>query len=174
MLDPWLGFVTPLLVRSATQFGPPPPPTLTSALYTRDFKEVKDYGSATSTVRSPEHTATAKFFSGNAVIQLNATLRDQATVRNLDIAQSARMFAATEMSMADALITVWHAKYVYGLWRPITAVNLADTDGNPETTADPSWVPLFTTPAYPEYPAATTRSPRPRLAHSKTCSTPSS
>ena len=53
MFDPWLGSVTPLLVRSATQFGPPGPPTLTSARYTRDFTEVKAYGSATSTVRQP-------------------------------------------------------------------------------------------------------------------------
>jgi hypothetical protein len=153
MFDPWLGFVTPLLVHSATQFEPPPPPALTSDRYTRDFKEVKAYGSATSTVRMPAQTATALFFSGNAFVQFNAALRDQAAVRNLDIVQSARMFAAIDMSAADAIITVWHAKYVYGLWRPITAVNLADTDGNPNTTADPNWVPLITTPAYPEYPS---------------------
>ena len=114
MFDPWLGFVTPLLVHSATQFAPPPPPTLTSDRYTRDFTEVKDYGSATSTARNADQTATALFFSGNALVQFNATLRDQATVRGLDIAQSARMFAAADMSTADALITVWHAKYVYG------------------------------------------------------------
>jgi hypothetical protein len=153
MFDPWLGFVTPLLVQSATQFGPPPPPTLTSDLYTRDFNEIKAYGSATSSARSPEQTATALFFSGNSFVQFNAALRDQASLRHLDIAQSARMFAATDMSTADALITVWHAKYVYGLWRPITAVNLADTDGNPATTADPNWVPLVNTPPYPEYPS---------------------
>jgi hypothetical protein len=153
MFDPWLGFVTPLLVHSATQFGPPPPPTLTSDLYTRDFNEVKAYGSATSTARSTEQTATARFFSGNTLVQFNATLRDQATMRGLDIAQSARMFAAADMSTADAVITVWHAKYVYGLWRPITAVNLADTDGNPATSPDPTWVPLLTTPPYPEYPS---------------------
>ena len=153
MFDPWLGFVTPLLVNSATQFAPPPPPTLTSDLYTRDFTEIKDYGSKTSTARNAEQTATALFFSGNALVQFNATLRDQATMRNLDIAQSARMFAAADMSTADAIITVWHAKYVYGLWRPITAVNLAETDGNPATSPDPTWVPLATTPAYPEYPS---------------------
>jgi hypothetical protein len=153
MFDPWLGFVTPLLVHSATQFGPPPPPALTSDRYARDFNEVKAYGSATSAVRTPEQTATALFFSGNAFVQFNAVLRDQATQRNLDIVQSARMFAGVDMSVADAIITVWRAKYVYGLWRPITAVNLADTDGNPDTTADPTWVPLITTPPYPEYPS---------------------
>jgi hypothetical protein len=176
MFDPWLGFVTPLLVHSATQFAPPPPPTLSSDLYTRDFNEVKALGGDGITTRSGRtdaQTATALFFSGNAFVQFNATLRDQATVRGLDIAQSARMFAAADISTADALITVWHAKYVYGFWRPITAVNLADTDGNPATSPDPTWKPLLTTPAYPEYSsgynsvAATTTGVLEQLFHTK-------
>ncbi len=173
MFDPWLGFVKPLLAHSATQFGPAPPPTLSSDLYTQAFDDVKAYGSATSTARNVEQTATARFFSGNAFVQFNATLRDQAMVRDLDIAQSARIFAAADMSTADAFITVWHAKYVFGFWRPITAINLADTDGNPATTPDPSWVPLLTTPAYPEYPsgynsaAATTTGVLEQLFHTR-------
>jgi hypothetical protein len=153
MLDPWLGFVTPLLVRSPFQFAPPPPPTLTSAQYTSDINEVKDSGSATSTARTPDQTATARFFSGNPVAQFNYGLRDQVTLRNLDVVDAARMFAGADMSVADAIITVWRAKYDYGYWRPITAINLADTDGNPATIADPTWTPLLTTPAYPEYPS---------------------
>jgi hypothetical protein len=153
MLDPWLGFVTPLLVRTPFQFAPPPPPALTSLQYTRDFVESKAYGSATSTVRTPEQTATAVFFSSNPVVLFNAGLRDQVTVRNLDLVDAARMFAGADMSVADAIITVWRAKYDYGFWRPITAINLADTDGNPLTIADPTWVPWSTTPPYPEYPS---------------------
>jgi len=152
MTTPWLGFVTPLLVRSPLQFGPPPPPTLTSARYTGDFNEVKAFGSATSTVRTPAQTDTARFFSGNPLIQYNGGLRDQVAVRHLDIVDAARMFAAVDMSVADAFISVWRAKYDYGLWRPITAINLADSDGNPATVADPTWTPLLTTPPYPEYP----------------------
>jgi hypothetical protein len=154
MLVPWLGFVTPMLVRSATQFGPPsPPPALTSARYTRDFAEVKALGSLDSTVRTPAQTSTAMFFSGNAMVQFNTALRDQVAVRNLDITDAARMFAAIDMATADVDITVWHAKYVYGFWRPITAINLADTDGNPATSPDPGWQPLLVTPPYPEYPS---------------------
>jgi hypothetical protein len=153
MQAPWMAFVTPLLVRSATQFAPPPPPALTSARYTRDFNETKAFGSKTSAVRTPAQTSTAMFFSGSALVQYNAALRDQVTVRHLDITGAARMFAAIDMSVADAEITVWRAKYVYGFWRPITAINLADTDGNPDTAPDPSWVPLFDTPPYPEYPS---------------------
>jgi hypothetical protein len=153
MSAPWLGFVTPLLVRSATQFAPPAPPALTSKRYTRDFDEVKALGSLNSTARTPAQTSTALFFSGNALIQYNTALRDQVNVRHLDIVDAARMFAAIDMSVADAEISVWHAKYVYGLWRPITAINLADTDGNPDTSPDRSWVPLRPTPNYPEYPS---------------------
>ena len=151
MAVPWLGGVTPLLVRSATQFAPPPPPALTSPRYTRDFAEVKAVGSASSTVRTADQTATALFFSGNAVVQYNAALRDQAASRGLDIVQAARMFAAVNMTVSDAIITAWRAKLFYGIWRPSTAIQLADTDGNPATTADPTWTPLLVNPPYPDY-----------------------
>jgi hypothetical protein len=152
MIVPWMGDVTPLLVPSGATFGEPgPPPAMTSAAYTRDFNEVKSLGSATSATRTPEQTSTAQFFSGNAAVQFNAALRDQLAVRQLDIVDAARLAAAVDMSEADAIIAVWHAKYLYGFWRPITANNLADTDGNPATVADPNWTPLLTTPAYPDY-----------------------
>ena len=38
-------------------------------------------------------------------------------------------------------------------WRPVSSIPLADTDGNPSTAADPTWLPLITTPSHPEYPA---------------------
>jgi hypothetical protein len=151
MAVPWLGGVTPLLVRSATQFAPPPPPALTSTRYTRDFAEVKAVGSTTSAVRTADQTATALFFSGNAAVQLSAALRDQAAKRGLDIVDAARMFAAANMIASDAVITVWRAKLFYGVWRPSTAIQLADTDGNPATTADPAWTPLLVNPPYPDY-----------------------
>jgi hypothetical protein len=151
-LTPWLGAVTPLMIRSGAQFGEPgPPPALTSARYTRDFNEVKSLGAVNSTTRTPEQTATALFFSGSAFVQTNAALRNQVDVRNLDIVHAARLFAAVDMTVADALISVWHAKYLYGFWRPVTAIQLAGTDGNPLTTADPTWQPLLATPPYPDY-----------------------
>jgi len=47
----------------------------------------------------------------------------------------------------------WDAKYTYVFWRPITAIRLASTDGNPATTDDPAWTPLLVTPNFPEYPS---------------------
>lgn len=149
---PWLGFVTPLLVKSSDQFGEPgPPPKLTSARYTKEFNEVKALGSLNSTQRTTEQTEIAKFYSGNGLIQFNVALRDQVIVRKLDIVNAARMFAAVDMSVADAIISVWHSKYVYPFWRPITAIQLAETDGSPATPADPSWQPMLATPPYPDY-----------------------
>jgi hypothetical protein len=149
---PWLGFVTPLLVKSSDQFGEPgPPPKLTSARYTKEFNEVKALGSLNSTQRTTEQTEIAKFYSGNGLVQFNVALRDQVIVRKLDIVNAARMFAAVDMSVADAIISVWHSKYVYPFWRPITAIQLAETDGNPATPADPSWQPMLATPPYPDY-----------------------
>ena len=69
----------------------------------------------------------------------------------MDISDTARLFAAVDMSITDSIIAVWDAKYHYGYWRPITAIQLADTDGNPDTVADATWEPLVATPPYPDY-----------------------
>ena len=151
MSAPWLGFVRPLMLRSVIPYVPGPPPALTSARYTHDFAEVKAFGSATSTVRTADETALGLFFSGLAPVQYNAALRDQVAVRHLDIVDAAHLLAAVTMTQADTIIAIWRTKYVYGFWRPITAIQLADTDGNPATAPDTGWTPLVVTPNYPEY-----------------------
>jgi len=154
MFVPWMGAVTPLVLKSGAQFGEPGLPyTLTSKQYTTEFNEVKRMGgnAATGSDRTADQTATALFFSGNAQVQYTGALIDQAQIRSMDIVDTARLFAAVNTSIADALIAVWHAKLLYGFWRPITAINLADTDGNPDTVANATWTPLLVTPPYPDY-----------------------
>ncbi|MET0416459.1 MAG: vanadium-dependent haloperoxidase [Actinoplanes sp.] len=151
MAVPWLGGVTPLMIRSTAQFAPPAPPALTSRRYTRDFAEVKAMGSATSTARTAAQTGTARFYAGNANVQVTAALRDQAAVRGMDISDAARMFAAVHLAIADGVIVTWESKLDRAYWRPSTAIQLADTDGNPATVADPSWTPLIAEPPYPDY-----------------------
>jgi hypothetical protein len=56
------------------------------------------------------------------------------------------------MTQHDGLLVTFNGKFVYGLWRPVTAVRAADTDGNPNTAGDPTWLPLLATPPYPAYP----------------------
>jgi hypothetical protein len=153
MAVPWLGFVRPLVLRSPNQIPLRGPDDLDSAAYARDFREVKRYGAVDSTVRTAKQTETALFWNDSAVAQFQATMRSIAAERGLGLVDSSRMFAFVNTAMADSLIGCWRAKYDDAYWRPITAIHLADTDGNPATAADPSWTPLAATPPYPEYPS---------------------
>ena len=118
----------PLLLESPSQFRPGPPPPLTSQTYTADFNEVKAVGSATSTVRTQEQTDTARFIAPSTFPLVSSSLRDLAARHHLDISDSARLFAAVDMSAADGAITAWDSKLEFGYWRPVTAIQLADTD----------------------------------------------
>lgn len=150
--DPWLGQVEPLMMTSSTQFRPGPPPALTSALYTADFNEVKALGEKNSPTRTAEQTQTALFTTDVAIGPYQAALRDLTARHGMDISDTARLFAAVDMSITDAIIAVWDSKYHYGYWRPITAIQLADTDENGDTVADPDWQPFApATPPYPDY-----------------------
>ena len=112
---------------------------------------MKAFGSKEGSARTPLQTETALFISSIAPGPFQAALRDLAVRREMDISDRARLFAAVNMSVADAAITCWDCKVHYGFWRPITAIQLADEDGNPATTADPAWEPLIPNPPYPDY-----------------------
>jgi hypothetical protein len=148
---PWMGSFDPYTLTSPTRFRAEPPPALTSDRYAKDYKEVKDYGSLTSTARSAEQTDLAYFYSGNIPAQWNSALRGVAKRYVRKTGDQARMLALANMATADALISSWESKRHYVLWRPITAIVQADHDGNPKTEADASWQPLINNPNYPDY-----------------------
>jgi hypothetical protein len=112
---------------------------------------VKALGAKTSAARTPAQTETALFIAGIAAVPLQAALRDLVTRRGLDISDSARLFAAVNLSVGDAGRVTWDNKFHYGLWRPLTAIRLAGEDGNPATEADPAWDSLLVNPPYPDY-----------------------
>jgi hypothetical protein len=151
--DPWLGQVDPFVLSSPSQFDPGRPPPISSSLYVEEFEEVRDYGVNVGSLRSTQQTQIALFFSDTGLGPLQASIRDLATRRRLDISDSARLFAAVDLSIADSVIAVWNAKFKYGWWRPITAIREADTDGNPNTEAIPGWTPFLVTPPYPDWPS---------------------
>ena len=153
MFDPWLSQVRPLTLTSPDQFRPAAPPALTSTTYTTEFNEVKAFGAKTGSSRTELQTQTALFFSDIPIGPLQGSLRDLATRRGLDISDSARLFAAADLSGADSSIAAWDGKFHYHWWRPITAIRLAADDGNDATAADPAWESLLTNPAYPDYPS---------------------
>ena len=150
MVGPWLGFVDPLLLPSPTHIPLAGPPALDSVEYAAEFAEVRDYGGAVSE-RTPEQTATALFHTVAPRIQHLEAIRDQIADRDLDIVDSARALAVFNSSLADVSIACWRAKYDFKFWRPVTAIALADTDGNPATEVVLGWAPLRNTPPYPDY-----------------------
>src|SRR5437870_11469576 len=140
---PWVGNVRPFIVPSAEMLRTDGPNALTSAAYTEDFNEIKEVGSLTSTTRTPDQTDAAIFWQDHAHALFNRIFRTLAASQNLDIVEIARLFAMGNLAGADALIGCWNDKYYWQFWRPITAIREADTDGNPDTVADPTWLPLF-------------------------------
>ena len=147
--------VTPFALEQANEFRPGPPPALTSALYTEVFNEVKSLGFINSTTRTAEQTQIGQFWNGNIQDFWNEIAQTAALQRNLNLENSARLFALLNISLADTAIAFFDAKYTYNFWRPVTAIRLADTDGNPQTDPDPIWLPLGTkTAPDPSYPGA--------------------
>ena len=154
-----LAFTNIFVVLSNTQFRPGPPRGLMSPTYTSDFNAVKALGRTAGSARTAEQTALALFWDGNASVHWNQAANQIARANHLSISESNRLLAVLNIAMADTAFTIWSAKRFYGslptevTWRPVTAISLADTDGNPDTVADPAWLPLIITPPHPEYPA---------------------
>ena len=152
---PWLGLVRPLALESLTQFDPGPPPAIGSDLYRADLAEVRAIGAAGATggARTLEQEQTARYFAALPFGPMQEGLRGVAIGQEMDISDSARLFAATNTSIADAIGTAWNAKLRYMWWRPISAIREVFDDGDPLTVADPSWTSLLPAPPYPEWPS---------------------
>jgi hypothetical protein len=151
-LAPWLATVTPFTLKSPSQFRPVAPPALTSQRYVTAYNEVKALGAADpNSTRTTEQTDLAKFWNSNFLVLWNRALRDIVGLHVPDISDSARLFALADLAMGDAGITAWDSKFHFVFWRPLTAIQEGDKDGNPETAGDPNWQPMINTPNYPDY-----------------------
>ncbi len=149
------GQVRPFVLERGDQFRPTPPPALPSDAYAAAINEVQSLGSATSTTRTAEQTQIGRFWNPPIQNFRNQIAQTVALARHSDLPTTARLFAALNLSFADSAIAFYDAKYTFRLWRPVTAIRLADTDGNPNTVADPNWLPLAgNTAADPSYPGA--------------------
>jgi hypothetical protein len=146
-------FVKPFATLSHSQFRAPGPTALSSDAYASDLNEVKLVASAVSTTRSAEQTELARFETENPSTYWDRNLRQFITASS-DLAESARVAAMLWTAFQDAISACFESKYHHNFWRPISAIQLADTDGNPATQADPAWAPHVPTPNHPEYPAA--------------------
>jgi hypothetical protein len=161
--DGWVGELEPFLMESQSQFRTEGPNDLTSNRYTREFNEVKKLGAVNSTKRTADQTAAAVFWQAAPIALYNRLARDLAVQFGLDAADQSRLYGMINLAAADGAIACWNDKYHWSFWRPRAAIREADTDGNPETVADPTWEPLFTpstattpplnTPPFPDHPS---------------------
>ena len=168
---PWVANAVPFLVQGPDQFRTAGPYALNSAAYAADVNEVEALGSLNSTIRTPEQSHIAAFWQSNPAPNYNALARRFVGEQSLSTRDSALLFAMIDLNAADAIINVWNDKYHWRFWRPMAAIRNADTDGNPGTTKDGSWTPLFDpslpasiggvgpaliTPPYPDHPSGAT------------------
>jgi hypothetical protein len=166
----WMAYVKPFLLPNPEMVRSDGPNPLTSDAYARDYNEVKELGSLHSAKRTPEQTEIAIFWQGTGAFW-NGVTRDIVAQRgDLDVSETARLFAMEDAAAADGFIACYNDKYYWQLWRPVAAIRAGDADGNPATIGDPDWTPLFNpatlqygtaplnpplnTPPFPDHPSA--------------------
>jgi hypothetical protein len=147
--------VTPFALERASQFRPGPPPALTSDTYSDAFNQIKSLGIVNSTTATADEALTGRFWNGAIQNYWNEIAQTASLAHGLTTAQNARLFALLNLSFADDVIAFYDAKYTYNFWRPVTAIRAADAGTNPETVADPNWLPeVGKTAPDPSYPGA--------------------
>ena len=151
---PKWGEVTPFVLQRSSQFRPRPPYNLRSSKYAADYNEIKLIGgndTDTPSMRTPDQTEIGLFWIESSPLAWNRLARAVSVEMGFDLWENARLFGLLNLAMADGYVASWEAKYHYRFWRPITAIRLGGTDGNPATDADPTWTPLQFTYPMPDH-----------------------
>jgi hypothetical protein len=139
-------------MKSPDDYLPDPPRALSSEPWSRDYNLTRNYGGTNSAVRSAAEAEIGIFWTEHTGQQFARAFNNLVTNYNLGTADAARLIAILWTGVADSAIGCFNAKYKYGFWRPLTAIQAGG--GNADTPADPAWISLGTTPNHPEYPAA--------------------
>ena len=154
---PFFQNLTPVVLAENDQFRPGPPYAINTQEYTDDYNEVKAYGELNSTIRTDDQTEFGVFWAENANRGWNEIAKQVLANYNPQSQNAwkmAKFLATLHSAILDAQISVFESKHHYYTWRPISAIRLANSDGNNDTTADVNWTPLLVTPPIPEYPSA--------------------
>jgi hypothetical protein len=156
--SPGWGDLATFGIENSTQFTVPAPYAINSAEYTDEYDEIKRLGCATCTSvngRTQDQENFAKFWVESSAFGWNKVGKEIIAQKNLDAWKTARLFALLQMSVADAYIACLKAKMIHFFWRPVTAIQLGESDGNPNTVGDPGWqVLVFPTPPIADHPSA--------------------
>jgi hypothetical protein len=146
--------VTPFVLHDSSQYRPGPPYAVSSKKYTADFNEVKSLGGdgiTTPSLRTADQTEIALFWWESSPLKWNRIARTVSVGQGLDLWENARLFGLLNLALADGYIAMVDCKNHYNYWRPITAIQTGNTDGNPDTTGDPTWTSLRPTPPDQDY-----------------------
>jgi hypothetical protein len=145
--------VQPFALQSPAQFRVAPPPAVTSVEYAKAFDEVRAYGGASGSKRTADQAHYAAFWYEFSDIGWNRVARVVARQQPQDLADRARFFALLNAALADAYIAGWDSKLHHDFWRPVSAIRLAESDGNAATTANVAWSSFLATPPIQDHPS---------------------
>uniref|UniRef100_UPI00356739AE vanadium-dependent haloperoxidase n=1 Tax=Novipirellula sp. TaxID=2795430 RepID=UPI00356739AE len=163
---PAWGDVDTFAIDSTDDFVPESPPELTSEAYAEAYNEVLELGSIDSEVRTEDQTEAGLFWAydraglGTPLALYNDVLIQIAEQQGNTMEENAALFAQASVAMADAAIVAWETKFSEEFWRPVTAIQAGDDDGNDLTEGDADWVALGApngedlsgfTPQFPTY-----------------------
>ena len=157
-LLPGWGRVRPWALPDVARFRPAGPPAVGSMPWIDSFSAVKSLGSPAGAGHQPEFGTIARFWADEEGTETPpghwvAIALGIAAGRNQGLLENARLFALLGITLADVAVVVWDAKYHFASWRPVTAVREASRIGNARILGDPDWMPVLTTPPFPEYPS---------------------
>src|SRR4029453_2729398 len=113
-LAPQCATMRPWGILAPDQFFPLGPPALGSDAYTNDYNEVMLMGSATSPLRTADETDACFFWDSASPTALwDRVALDLSTLAGYELSDNAQLLATLNLSMADAIIACWNAKYKY-------------------------------------------------------------
>lgn len=158
-MEPYWMTIRPMLLDSANQFQPPPPPLYSLDKSSPFWKEVMEVYNISKTMNEDQKNA-AWFWDDNAFV-MNvqghvmfankkmtpgghwlAICRTVAEQQKKNAMEAAEAYLAVSTALHEAFICSWHEKYRSEKIRPETVIN---------ATFDSDWMPFLQTPPFPEY-----------------------
>jgi len=146
-LLPYWGNNRPFLSGNVSAACLPPPPPIYSTETNSDFYSEAMEVFTTSTNLTQDQRDIALFWAdGSGTYTPPGHLMNLATQLikedQLPLNKAAEVYLRMGLAVNDAFIACWKAKYTYNLLRPVTYI---------QRNIDASWLPLVTTPPFPEY-----------------------
>jgi hypothetical protein len=163
-IEPHWNKIRPLIIDSASQFKPAPPPKFSMEEGTKFYNEVKEVYDISNKITEKgddsEEIQIAQFWDCNPYVSVSRGHLMFATKKitpgahwvgitkiasrksNYNVAETLNAYTVTSIALFDAFISCWDEKYRSDLVRPETLINQHFND---------NWKPILQTPPFPEY-----------------------